>query len=301
MADASTQPKFDCRACGRQFAWRAELAGKSAKCACGAMVKVPAKPPRAAGAEDGGISYDLDAAPASPANKCRACGQALEAGAVLCVHCGFNQKTGRKMSTTVGGDDEDAKPAKKRAPIKAVPPPPVEPSLDNRFGGIPTGLRTPVIQEEVAGYRTLIKPAILMLALLLVVAAAIFFYKTLAGGSRDANLHPIDRDVKEMTAENGATELKAWISDKDLQQRMVLGMNENQANGFADKLYKMGAVKVLAFGHLLTMSIGVELPQDAAQRAELFKFQTEWHNSMAIAPQKDEGQKYILLKMKLVK
>src|SRR4051794_10412694 len=32
---------FSCIACGRQYRWKAELAGKSVKCKCGAAVKVP--------------------------------------------------------------------------------------------------------------------------------------------------------------------------------------------------------------------------------------------------------------------
>src|SRR5688572_236570 len=251
MSDAPTQLKFDCRACGRQFAWKPAIAGKSAKCSCGAMVKVPAKPPKALEPEDPGISYDVETAPAAPANRCRACGQPLERGAVLCVHCGFNQKTGKKISTAIGDDD----PAPAPPPKHAIPAAPAEPDLSNRFGGVVPGLRTPVIREEESPYRAMIKPAILMVVLLLLAGGAIFGFRAMSGGDAEANLHPVDRDVKDMMGSNGSTELKAWLADNERQQRMVMGMNERQGAAFADKLYKMGAVKVLAFGHLLTRSI----------------------------------------------
>ena len=42
MPDGS---KFSCAACGREFRWKPELAGKRAKCKCGAAVQVPATDP----------------------------------------------------------------------------------------------------------------------------------------------------------------------------------------------------------------------------------------------------------------
>jgi DNA-directed RNA polymerase subunit RPC12/RpoP len=45
MSEAS---KFKCAACGREFRWRPEIAGKKAKCKCGASVQVPAAEPAAA-------------------------------------------------------------------------------------------------------------------------------------------------------------------------------------------------------------------------------------------------------------
>src|SRR5687767_1922118 len=38
------QPKVTC-ACGKQYAWKPELAGKRAKCKCGSVVAFPATPP----------------------------------------------------------------------------------------------------------------------------------------------------------------------------------------------------------------------------------------------------------------
>ena len=37
--------KFACSSCGKQYTWKPALAGKQAKCACGAVMLVPAQPP----------------------------------------------------------------------------------------------------------------------------------------------------------------------------------------------------------------------------------------------------------------
>src|SRR5689334_2128033 len=38
-------PRFSCNSCGKKFAWKPEIAGKKAKCKCGAVITVPAKDP----------------------------------------------------------------------------------------------------------------------------------------------------------------------------------------------------------------------------------------------------------------
>jgi hypothetical protein len=43
--------KFSCGGCGQTFRWRPEVAGKTAKCACGAKVTAPANPPAAGQSE----------------------------------------------------------------------------------------------------------------------------------------------------------------------------------------------------------------------------------------------------------
>jgi hypothetical protein len=55
MSDVTTS-KFSCDGCGKQYTWKPELAGKKAKCKCGAVMMVPAEPPVAPEAD--GL-YDL--------------------------------------------------------------------------------------------------------------------------------------------------------------------------------------------------------------------------------------------------
>ena len=42
--------KFSCAACGKQYRWKPEMAGKKAKCKCGAAVQVPTTDPAKAAA-----------------------------------------------------------------------------------------------------------------------------------------------------------------------------------------------------------------------------------------------------------
>jgi hypothetical protein len=38
-------PKFACAACGKEYKWKPELAGKKGKCKCGGVLSIPAQPP----------------------------------------------------------------------------------------------------------------------------------------------------------------------------------------------------------------------------------------------------------------
>src|SRR5687768_15576488 len=51
-----------CTACGKQHRWRAELAGKKARCPCGAAVAMPAQPP----AEAAEAAVSTNAGPSTP-------------------------------------------------------------------------------------------------------------------------------------------------------------------------------------------------------------------------------------------
>ena len=39
------QQAFTCDACGRKFRWKAELAGRKARCKCGGVIDIPPQPP----------------------------------------------------------------------------------------------------------------------------------------------------------------------------------------------------------------------------------------------------------------
>jgi hypothetical protein len=116
-------------ACGAKFAAGVELAGKRVKCPkCGQPLTVgsaPAAKPKVAatGAQAGlggvaapvaesvapglggdfGLASLLDEAGvkqrASGENACPSCGEFLAPEAVLCIHCGFDRKAGKKLTT----------------------------------------------------------------------------------------------------------------------------------------------------------------------------------------------------------
>src|SRR5689334_20828376 len=101
--------KFSCEACARTYSWKPELAGKRVKCKCGQPLSVPASDPAAA-AEDAPEGFEglmpagdhagasTAAAPAGPA--CPSCNSPVDPAAVICVNCGHNLKTGKKLKTT---------------------------------------------------------------------------------------------------------------------------------------------------------------------------------------------------------
>jgi hypothetical protein len=115
-----------CTGCSKSYKWKPELAGKKAKCKCGASVQFPKQapaappepelpdPPQTTGEYD---LHDLTQPtnrtpppkPAPVANGRRAskkgvcvdCGKPLPKGAVLCMACGMNQTTGRRIETAI--------------------------------------------------------------------------------------------------------------------------------------------------------------------------------------------------------
>ncbi|MBI2194876.1 MAG: HEAT repeat domain-containing protein [Planctomycetes bacterium] len=112
--------KVTCSACGKSFNLKDELAGKTGKCPCGAMLKVPLPAPAPA-PQELGLSLVEPQAPAAalapalaPAGgpsgaaegsngKCPGCGATTAGGAVICVQCGYNFKTRQKMAGGAGG------------------------------------------------------------------------------------------------------------------------------------------------------------------------------------------------------
>ena len=116
---SSDGPRFSCPSCGKNYRWKPEFAGRSAKCACGAKLVVPAETPSASAAADIPIAPEAKQPvktqrinPSSSPDvesKCPSCSAALASGAVLCINCGYNLKTGQKLSAVVvetDGEDD---------------------------------------------------------------------------------------------------------------------------------------------------------------------------------------------------
>src|SRR5258706_11522950 len=121
MAGGAT---FSCDACGKQYPWKPELAGKRAKCKCGAVLSVPAQPQATRAAARTPVAVAA-AAPAeeSVAYRCPACKADLNPGTAVCINCGYDLRTGEYVSTQVDtGDDvgEAAPAAKKKKKKKAA-------------------------------------------------------------------------------------------------------------------------------------------------------------------------------------
>ena len=108
---SSDGPRFSCAACGKSYRWKAEIAGRSAKCACGAKLVVPSNAPSISDTEEVPLAPEptRSATPqgVKPSQtsgietKCPSCSASLVSGAVLCVNCGYNLKTGKKLGSVV--------------------------------------------------------------------------------------------------------------------------------------------------------------------------------------------------------
>ena len=117
-------PRFNCPTCGKSYRWKPEMAGRSAKCGCGGKLVVPGERPATVPAS----TTDAPTAKPQAASSCPSCAKPLVTGAVLCVNCGYNLKTGQKLSAAVvvvdtedDGDEDDDEDSADDEPAGGAP------------------------------------------------------------------------------------------------------------------------------------------------------------------------------------
>lgn len=93
-----------CTACQKRMKAPDRLAGKRVKCKCGAAIAIPAA--TAVEPEEIADLALLAQGESIDGPNCPSCAAVLSLGAVVCVRCGYNLKTGKKMVTAA-----DAAPA----------------------------------------------------------------------------------------------------------------------------------------------------------------------------------------------
>ena len=123
MPATTTDPKFNCSTCGKEYRWKPELAGKKAKCKCGNVIAVPSKSPAAAAPArpapkpDAEVDFDglyalaqeekkaTRAAPAdqSAGYRCPSCSAGLPPGEAVCPSCRYDMRTGGRAVAMAGG------------------------------------------------------------------------------------------------------------------------------------------------------------------------------------------------------
>jgi hypothetical protein len=125
---------FECDGCRKSYRWKPELAGKKVKCKCGHPIVVPIpapEPPQAVESDDpfaDALAAAADAEErgayevAQDAPRCPGCIQPMAQGAMVCVHCGYNLKTGKKLSVSVDQAGAPAKPAPAKKAAAGVLP-----------------------------------------------------------------------------------------------------------------------------------------------------------------------------------
>lgn len=125
MPATTTEPRFVCSSCGKDYRWKPELAGKKAKCKCGNVITVPAKPPAPAAArplaEPKEQDADLDGLyalaqeekkavrsagvvdqGAAAGYRCPSCSASMPPGAMICPNCQLDMRTGVRQPVAAG-------------------------------------------------------------------------------------------------------------------------------------------------------------------------------------------------------
>ena len=125
MPATTTEPKFNCSTCGKEYRWKPELAGKKAKCKCGNVIAVPTKSPAAAAAPaarpapkakpDAEVDFDglyalaqeekkatRAAVDESAGYRCPSCSAALPPGEAVCPNCRYDMRTGGRAVAMAG-------------------------------------------------------------------------------------------------------------------------------------------------------------------------------------------------------
>ncbi len=129
-----------CSACRKRFKAADQLAGKRVKCPqCGSTITIPQVLPEVALSASSDMPsrepvtsvFDEEDIPlqsmskpaAQPSRSCPGCGADMPAQAVLCVHCGFDTRSGRKLDlgTVDGSPDFGAPMGKKKRRKRETP------------------------------------------------------------------------------------------------------------------------------------------------------------------------------------
>jgi len=255
---------ISCPACGASYPFKPQLAGKKVRCKCGKMFE--AKPPKAL--------------PAEP----------VEEPDIFALEADSEVSAIPKKKPTVTRMPVSSGVRTTAGTAATSSPSPAAPDLAAAY---PThGRRRVVAQEEDPGdsKRKLVVP---IAVLVMLIGVGIFVMMGMKGMKKRAPMLGDDAKITEMIDDEGGTEVKEWI--RSHSRHMIHNMTPSQVEAFADRLYNMGAVKVYAFGEMISASLAVELPADPAQRKALFEFEQE-HNGFR-SKATDVGQKYFLLYM----
>ena len=114
------------------------LAGKRVKCKCGAAIAIPA--PVVAEPEALDDLSLLAEGESIDGPSCPSCRAVLSLGAVVCVRCGYNLKTGRKMATAADAAPAAPPPTSAEAPAARTITEPAGSSRDPSAGSNVAGI-----------------------------------------------------------------------------------------------------------------------------------------------------------------
>lgn len=282
---------FNCSACNRAYPWKPELAGKKARCKCGAVMQVPAS--LEAAPDEPSLDALESAIPPPPADapplpaaapQCPACSAQLPEGAVLCMACGYNLRTGQRVTTEVGA-----------APPAGAPRPPGAPRRIERI--------------EPPGAGSLLM-AIGVSVLLLLAVVGIFFWRfsgragelvkvTSKAADKLSPVEAEDRRLGELLEEEGVVGVRAFMEFEKNGAIPEIGLTADNHGDFSFKWFNEGAANLYfitegpAKGTLI-----VEMPERLAWRKKVFSTIAELPRQAGEAAPIDKGQNYVAVKLR---
>ncbi|MEM6315016.1 MAG: hypothetical protein AAF743_13065, partial [Planctomycetota bacterium] len=216
---------------------------------------------------------DDDDIPALAGKKrhCGGCQVELPADAVVCVTCGMDFRTGRK----VGAAKLPTAPTSMPAPTS----------------------RAPKQRQSNGEAADILKKLALLGVVAMLVVGAFIGIKHFAAGEDLSNLHPEDQLAREKMNDNTPAEAREWLAAS--KRRMLSGMTQSQAEYKIDQWYDMGAETVYSFGGLMSMVVVLELPDDPDKRKALFDWRERWYAEMMEIAHPDEGQEFMVVQLRL--
>jgi hypothetical protein len=291
---------FSCDSCGKQYPWKAELAGKKAKCKCGALLNIPAQPQVARSPARAAVAVAVPV-DESQGYRCPACKNELNPGTAICVNCGYDLRTGEYVNTQVDtGDDgaeAEAVPTPKKKKKLAAPAKTGKPSA-TAWVGVTKSKREKASETEKDNSRTM-KQVIIALVLCVVVVGVIFggkfVFSKMGSKGPQVKLPGDDSEAMRMLEENQPMEAAAFIESH--KSRMI-GTQWTQAKALAKikQWYEMGAVKIwVPSDGLIARQVIIELPQDKEKRHELLQMGARMEDETGQKVAKDVGQKYVIV------
>jgi hypothetical protein len=298
---ASTQvAKFTCSACGRQYPWKAEIAGRNAKCKCGQALIVPATPDpepdpdiidfadleAAASGKPVAVGPVAEAGADGGGYRCPSCATDLTPGAMLCTACGYNMKTGSHVKTQIGGGPDRPVAAKGAAKAAAAAGP-------HNWGGRPGQRSNRGASAENA---QTIKQVALGAVAVVVVLGLIFGAKMVFKKGQEPTGPMLGDDAKVLAwfRDDEPMEAMAFVDMHDSKTLLMTWTNRQSRNKI-QQWYDMGVVKVWTFNSPMPRFAIWELPPDPAKRQALFQWAKIWEEDRGLPAPTDVGQKYIIL------
>jgi hypothetical protein len=268
----SATAKFTCDGCGKQYAWKPELAGKKAKCKCGQVMNVPAEPP-----DDDGL-LGLAPEPVSAQPPRRATVMPTAAVSAAAPHAATAHPSPHPPPPS---SSQLASPGQESTSLEAL--------------AARHGIRRPVRYVETGSSLSPAKIAMIVVAAVVLLGGSIATMMVFSGKMKPKT--PAlgdDAEIQASIDDRNGMDLVQWLSSPN-PRRMLIRMPKEQAIEWAGYMQKIGAVRVWAWGEVALIRVAVELPQDPDKRKAIFDYEQQYHDKPF--PTKDVGQRYLYFAM----